>query len=127
MTYEQACAYAVVALCQIPVSKRTTDYEDIARALSNNMVALMGRISESEIANTAQSVLEKGRTGEKMISKKAAKDYAAVALTMVAEQLRDTDLMYAINLYAEMDKLMQGYTPAQIRAQAMELLDGEVF
>ena len=127
MTYEQACAYAVVALCQIPASERTTDYEDIVRALSNNMVALMGCISESEIANKAQLILEKGRTGEKMISKKAAKDYAAVALTMVPEQLRETDLMYAINLYFEMDKLMQGYTPAQIRAQALELLDGEVY
>ncbi len=127
MTYEQACAYAVVALCRIPVSERTTDYEDIVRALSNNMVALMGRISESEIVNTAQRVFEKGRTGEKMISKKAAKDYAAVALTMVPEQLRENDLMYAINLYDEMDKLMRGYTPSQIRAQAMELLDGEVY
>ena len=35
--------------------------------------------------------------------------------------------MYAINLYDQMDKLMQEYTPAQIRAQALELLDGEVY
>lgn len=127
MNYEEMCALATVALCRIPVSERTTDYEDIVRALSNNMVALMGRISESEIVNTAQPVFEKGRTGEKMISKKAAKDYAAVALTTVPEQLSETDLMFAISLYARIDKLMCEYTPAQIRAQAQKLLDGEVF
>ena len=125
MTYEQACAYTVVALCQIPVSKRTTDYEGIARALSSNMVALMGRVLESEIVNTAQIVLQKGRTGEKMISKKAAQDYAAVALDAAQiGQLNKVDLMYVISL---MNSLMQDYTPAEIKEQAEELLSEEAY
>ncbi len=124
---ETARAYAVVALCRIPVSKRTTDYEGLVAELDLIMTELIESIPPAEIVEIAKIAMNKGRTGEKMISKKAAQDYAAVALTAVPEQLRETDLMYAINLYAQMDKLMQEYTPAQIRAQALELLDGEVY
>lgn len=127
MNYEEMCALAAVALCQIPVSKRTTDYESITSKLCENMIKLMPCMTGAELIKSTNAIINKGRTGEKMISKKAAKDYAAVASTMVPEQLRETDLMYAISLYAQMDKLMQEYTPAQIRAQALELLDGEVY
>ena len=91
------------------------------------MTELIESIPPAEIVEIAKIAMNKGRTGEKMISKKAAQDYGAVALATVPEQLRETDLMYAISLYAQMDKLMQEYTPAQIRAQAQELLDGEVY
>ena len=121
---ETARAYAVVALCRIPVSKRTTDYEGLLDLI---MTELIESIPPAEIVEIAKIAMNKGRTGEKMISKKAAQDYGAVALATVPEQLRETDLMYAISLYAQMDKLMQEYTPAQIRAQAQELLDGEVY
>lgn len=127
MNYEEMCALAAVALCRIPVSKRTTDYESITRNLCENMIKLMPRMTGSELIKCADAAINKGRTGEKMVSKKVAQDYAAVALTAVPEQLRETDLMYAINLYDQMDKLMQEYAPAQIRAQALELLDGEVY
>lgn len=127
MTYEQACAYAVVALCRIPVSERTTDYEGLTKEIDRIMRDLIDGIPPAEIIEIAKIAMNKGRTGEKMVSKKAAQDYGAVALATVPEQLRETDLMYAISLYAQMDKLMQEYTPAQIRAQAQELLDGEVY
>ncbi len=127
MNYEEMCALAAVALCQIPVSKRTTDYESITRKLCDNMVKLMPCKTGAELIEGANAAINKGRTGEKMVSKKAAKDYAAVALTMVPEQLRETDLMFAIGLYAKMNTLMQEYTPAEISKQACELLDGEVY
>lgn len=127
MNYEEMCALAAVALCQIPVSKRTTDYESITRKLCENMIKLMPYMTGSELIKCADAAINKGRTGEKMVSNKAAKDYAAVALTQVPEQLRETDLMFAISLYAQMDALMCEYTPAQIRARAQELLDGEVY
>ena len=127
MNYEEMCALAAVALCQIPVSKRTTDYESITSKLCENMIKLMPCMTGAELIEGAKAAINKGRTGEKMMSKKAAQDYAAMALTTVPEQLRKTDLMYAISLYAQMDKLMQDYTPAEIRAQALELLDGEVY
>lgn len=125
MTYEQACAYAVVALCRIPVSDRTTDYEWIAQELRSNMLKLMGAKSESEIIKIAQIALNKGRTGEKMISKKTAQDYAAVALDAAQiGQLNKVDLMYVISL---MNSLMQDYTPAEIKEQAEELLSEEAY
>lgn len=127
MNYEEMCALAAVALCRIPVKERTTDYESISRKLCENMVKLMPCMTGAELIDGANAAINKGRTGEKMVSNKATKDYAAVALTQVPEQLRETDLMYAINLYAQMDKLMQEYTPVQIRAQALELLNGEVY
>ena len=127
MTNEQAYAYAVVALCRIPVSERTTDYEGLTKEIDRIMRDLIDGIPPAEIIEIAKIAMNKGRTGEKMVSKKAAQDYGAVALATVPEQLRETDLMYAISLYAQMDKLMQEYTPAQIRAQAQELLDGEVY
>ena len=127
MNYEEMCALATVALCQIPVSKRTTDYESITSKLCENMIKLMGCMTGAELIEGANAAINKGRTGEKMVTKKAAQDYGAVALTTVPEQLRETDLMFAISLYAQIDKLMCEYTPAQIRAQAQELLDGEVY
>lgn len=127
MNYEEMCALATVALCRIPVSKRTTDYESITSELCKNMMKLMGCMTAAELIEGANAAIKKGRTGEKMVTKKAAKDYAAVALTTVPEQLRENDLMFAISLYAQIDKLMYEYTPAQIRAQAQKLLDGEAF
>jgi hypothetical protein len=127
MNYEEMCALAAVALCRIPVKERTTDYESISRKLCENMVKLMPCMTGAELIDGANAAINKGRTGEKMVSNKATKDYAAVALTQVPEQLRETDLMFAISLYAQMDALMCEYTPAQIRARAQELLDGEVY
>lgn len=126
MNYEEMCALAAVALCRIPVKERTTDYESISRKLCENMVKLMPCMTGAELIDGANAAINKGRTGEKMVSNKATKDYAAVALTQVPEQLRKTDLMYTISLYAQMDALMQDYTPAEISKQACELLDGEV-
>ena len=127
MNYEEMCALAAVALCRIPVKERTTDYESISRKLCENMVKLMPCMTGAELIDGANAAINKGRTGEKMVSNKATKDYAAVALTQVPEQLRETDLMFAISLYAQMDALMCEYTPAQIRARAEDLLDGEVY
>lgn len=127
MNYEEMCALAAVALCRIPVKERTTDYESISRKLCENMVKLMPCMTGAELIDGANAAINKGRTGEKMSAIKLTKDYAAVALTQVPEQLRETDLMFAISLYAQMDALMCEYTPAQIRARAQELLDGEVY
>lgn len=127
MNYEEMCALAAVALCRIPVKERTTDYESISRKLCENMVKLMPFMTGAELIKCTNAIINKGRTGEKMVTKKAAKDYGAVALTTVPEQLRETDLMFAISLYARMDKLMCEYTPAEINKQALELLDGEVY